>query len=654
MVCCLNPRCSKPENPEGSKFCRQCGTPLVETLRNRYRILRPIGQGGFGRSYLAIDEDRLQQPCAIKQFSPQIYGNQTQNTRGLAKALELFAAEANRLHELGEHPQIPELHAYFAEGNQLYLVQQFVQGLTLTQAVAQQGLFDEARLRSLLLDLLPVLHFVHERQVVHRDIKPDNILLPSDGKKPFLIDFGVAKQVIGATAAQGGGTKVGTEGYAPLEQLRSGHAYPASDLYSLGVTCLYALVGEPPDRLYDPLRDRWMWRDQLTLLGRDLSDALGAVLDQMICDRVMDRYQSAQAVLADLDTARSPTPPPAPSGAVPSPTATWRCVHTLHEHRDRVQTLAFTAGGDHLLSAGGDRVIKLWDIAKGTMIRELTGHTSSINEIAVTADGRTLISGSRDCSVRLWDLPTGEVRQILTHHKDWVNTVAVSRDGRLLASAGDDHKIAIAAVPTGKLLACFKAHTRPIHAVTFDPSGKYLASGCDDGVIQIWNLATGRRVRSLSHHVGRISTLVFTPDGQMLISGSHDKTIKCWQLGPVLQDPTPDPTPNPTPDLTPESALDATPETPASVPTQRGDRPQYTLSDHADAVFSLAVSADGRWLVSGSEDCTVKLWSLAERQLVQTFREQSWWVNAVAIAPQGTTVASGSGDRTICIWRLQV
>jgi WD40 repeat protein len=633
---------------------------LVEKLRDRYRILRPIGQGGFGRSYLAIDEDRLQQPCAIKQFSPQVYGNQTQNTRGLAKALELFAAEANRLHELGEHPQIPELHAYFAEGNQLYLVQQFVQGLTLTQAVAQQGLFDEARLRSLLLDLLPVLHFVHERQVVHRDIKPDNILLPSDGKKPFLIDFGVAKQVLGATAAQGGGTKVGTEGYAPLEQLRSGHAYPASDLYSLGVTCLYVLVGEPPDRLYDPLRDRWMWRDQLSLLGRDLSEALGGVLDQMICDRVMDRYQSAQAVLMDLTTERSPHAA-APTAAAPA--ATWRCVHTLHEHRDRVQALAFTAGGKQLLSAGGDRVIKLWDIVEGTVIRELGGHTSSINEIAVTADGRTLISGSRDCSVRLWDLPTGELRQVLTHHKDWVNTVAVSRDSRLLASAGDDHKIAIAAVPTGKLLACFKAHTRPIHAVAFDPSGKYLASGCDDGVIQIWNLATGRRVRSLSHHVGRISTLVFTPDGQLLISGSHDKTIKFWQLGPVLKESTPEGTqprdPHahsvaPVPVANPAQAANSVHAGRSASESQRGDRPQYTLSDHADAVFSLAVSADGRWLVSGSEDCTVKLWSLAERQLLQTFREQSWWVNAVAIAPQGTTVASGSGDRTICIWRLQV
>ncbi len=308
MTYCLNPNCPNPQNPDATKFCLACGAKLL--LRERYRALRPIGEGGFGRTFFAVDEDRLNAACVIKQFLPQFQG-----TTALQKATELFKREAVQLFELGEHPQIPSLYAYFEQDKRLYLVQEFVDGQNLLQEL-QQGAFSEQQIRELLLDLLPVLQFIHERGVIHRDIKPENILRRKKDGKLVLVDFGVAKQGSGSNLAKTG-TRTGTQGYAPMEQLRGGQAYPASDLYSLGVTCIVLLTRKMPDELYDPVEGEWVWRSQLAKQGRSVGDSLGKVLDKMLPDLVRDRYQSAAEVLRDLNAAMPQAIAPPPPVNVP-------------------------------------------------------------------------------------------------------------------------------------------------------------------------------------------------------------------------------------------------------------------------------------------------------------------------------------------------
>jgi serine/threonine protein kinase len=198
-ICCLNPACYNPQSPDGIKFCVNCGVPLV-ILRNRYRPIKPLGGGGFGKTYLAEDIDKLNQKCVIKQFAPQVQG-----TGALQKATELFEQEARRLEQLGEHPQIPTLLAYFQADGRLYLVQQFIDGQDLLKELQQQGNFSEEKIRELLGDLLEILKIVHQEKVIHRDIKPENIIrrrlanspLNQGGKKAdlVLIDFGASKQV---------------------------------------------------------------------------------------------------------------------------------------------------------------------------------------------------------------------------------------------------------------------------------------------------------------------------------------------------------------------------------------------------------------------------------------------------------------------------
>ncbi|MBD2254414.1 bifunctional serine/threonine-protein kinase/formylglycine-generating enzyme family protein [Nostoc parmelioides] len=303
MQICQNPNCSNPFNPDGNRFCMSCGqSNFGKLLRNRYRVLGLLGEGGFSKTYAAEDADRLDAPCVIKQFFPQIQG-----TGQRSKAAEFFKEEAFRLYELGEnHTQIPRLLAYFEQGSSLYLVQEFIKGLTLLQEVQQEP-FNEEKIRQLLIDLLPVLDFVHFHQVIHRDIKPENIIRRDGDGKLVLIDFGGAKQVTQTSIARQA-TAIYTLGYAPTEQM-AGFACHASDLYALGVTCVRLLTqclpqqnpyGHIDDGLYDPMNGKWLWQEYLQDRGITISENLSQILDKLLKHLPSERYQSAAEVLHDL------------------------------------------------------------------------------------------------------------------------------------------------------------------------------------------------------------------------------------------------------------------------------------------------------------------------------------------------------------------
>lgn len=297
QICCLNPGCHNPSVPEHTQLCSSCRVPLIK-LRNRYRPIKSLGSGGFGKTYLAQDIDKLNTQCVIKQFAPQITG-----TNAFQKAKELFLQEAQQLQELGEHSQIPTLLAYFEQDNRLYLVQQFIDGANLLQELKNQGIFSELKIRALLQDLLTTLEVVHEYGVIHRDIKPENIMRRRSDGKLILIDFGASKQLQGTVTT---GTLIGTFGYAPLEQMRDGKVYPASDLYSLGATCFHLLTGVHPGELYQEYGYEWVktWRVHLQKpVNRDLD----TVLDKLLQKYYQDRYQSAQEVLQFLKTSQLTT-----------------------------------------------------------------------------------------------------------------------------------------------------------------------------------------------------------------------------------------------------------------------------------------------------------------------------------------------------------
>lgn len=314
------------DNPTDNRFCRLCGESLIaapeqlggEVLALRYRIVRELGHGGFGRTYLAADTNRFSESCVLKEFAPQVEG-----TQALQKAEELFAREAGVLYQL-QHPQIPRFRELFRAEVQgrgrLFLVQDYVEGETYEEILRsrqQQGQrFSEPEILQLLHHLLPVLTYIHATGMVHRDISPDNLILRSSDGLPVLIDFGGVKQIAATVASQinqaaaGNVTRLGKVGYAPSEQMDTGEAFPHSDLYALAVTVLVLLTGKEPQELLKDDRRHWQ---SLVKLNRSLVNTL----DRMLSPYPDKRYPSAAEVLKALGNppksivqsiAPSPTP----------------------------------------------------------------------------------------------------------------------------------------------------------------------------------------------------------------------------------------------------------------------------------------------------------------------------------------------------------
>lgn len=274
--------------------------PPGTLIDNRYMIQRLLGQGGLGRTYLAEDTRRFNEYCVLKEFAPHGTGE-----HGLEKSRNLFKREAKILHQI-HHPQIPKFLACFEGDGRLFLVQEFVDGkaysVILRERQSKGQAFSEAELIDWLKRLLPVLDYIHSRGIIHRDISPDNIMLPNGKNIPVLIDFGVGKQMADLSDGSDGKQEfvgkmslVGKVGYAPREQISLGRCSPSSDLYALGVTAIVLLTGRDPSHLMDQYSLEWKWRS-LT----EVSDRFAKILDKMLFDTPKDRYQSVQQVMADL------------------------------------------------------------------------------------------------------------------------------------------------------------------------------------------------------------------------------------------------------------------------------------------------------------------------------------------------------------------
>ncbi len=264
-----------------------------KTLRNRFEIIKHLGSGGSGDTYLAVDLDLPGQPhCVVKHFQPK-----DSNPAVLPIAKKLFDREAEVLYQLGnDHDQIPRLFAHFDEDGDFYLVQEFIDGHALTQEIVSGQRLSENAVLSLLKDILEVLAFVHQNNIIHRDIKPQNLMRRHSDQKIVLIDFGSIKK-IGALGA-GLTIAVGTPGYMPSEQAK-GKPKLCSDIYAVGMIGIQALTGLIPEQIKeDPNTGEVLWRDQV-----QVSDALANILDTMVRDRYNQRYQSATEALQALNSA---------------------------------------------------------------------------------------------------------------------------------------------------------------------------------------------------------------------------------------------------------------------------------------------------------------------------------------------------------------
>ena len=270
-------------------------------LNNRYRIIKQIGQGGFGRAYLAEDTHRYRELCVLKEFAPKI-----ESDREFRKAEDLFEREAGILYKL-KHLQIPQFEALLItrvnDRRSLFIVQEYIAGESYWQLLKRQGKLTEAEVIDMVRELLPVLDYIHRSKLIHRDISPDNLIRREVDGKTALIDFGCVKIAANAVSRSTGHsvTLIGKKGYSPDEQISRGQAFPCSDLYSLAATAIVLLTGKQPDELYDSHAGKWDWESQAKV-----SSNFKKILNKMLAYKPCDRYQSAEEIIKVLDKEESP------------------------------------------------------------------------------------------------------------------------------------------------------------------------------------------------------------------------------------------------------------------------------------------------------------------------------------------------------------
>ncbi|MEG4148475.1 bifunctional serine/threonine-protein kinase/formylglycine-generating enzyme family protein [Microcoleus sp. Pol12B5] len=309
---------------------------LGRTFRNHYQIIKFLGKGGFGHTYLAKDLDLPGHPqCVVKHLKPQ-----NADPALLLIARRLFDAEAQTLYKLGKlHDQIPKLSAHFEENGEFYLVQDFIAGHDLTKELIPGKKLSESYTITLLHNILEILAIVHQQKVIHRDLKPDNLMRRQDGKI-VLIDFGAVKEistiVVNAQKQTSLTIAIGTPGYMPSEQAKGKPRF-ASDIHAVGMIGIQALTGEHPFNLReDTQTGEVIWRNQA-----QVSNNLANVLDKMVRDNFSQRYQNAEEALqAILSLSQSSPPPPSPTPASPV-----RVISTNTTRRTVLQLLGFSGLG---------------------------------------------------------------------------------------------------------------------------------------------------------------------------------------------------------------------------------------------------------------------------------------------------------------------
>lgn len=568
---------------------------ILNILQNRYRLMNLISQEGFCQTYMAVDEGKSPpMVCIVEQVTE---GNQTQ---------QFFEQKAQLLQEIGQHPQIPNLLAHFQDNGYFYLIQEFISGSNLEQILATEGAFNESQIWQLLQEILPVLKFISDRHIIHCDIKPQNIIRIYSGNFA-LVDFANAQI---ASAINTNHNITGNPEYSAPEQIQGKPVF-ASDLYSLGVTCIYLLTQISPFDLWDITNDEWVWRQYLTT---KISDRLGKILDKLISKAIPQRYHTADAVMLAMGITHTST---YDCSNFKSPNL-WQCTHTF-TGSSSIHTVSMSPDGKILASGDDNKIIKLWDLDTKKVINTLSGHSQAVTSLTFSPNGEILATASDDHSVKLWHLPTSKTIYTLTGHSHSIKSVAFSPDGQTLASGSWDKQIKLWDVNNGVEICHLSGHQLQVSAVAFSPDGKLLASASFDRTIRLWQLKNRQCYdlsETISGHTRAVLAIAWSPDGKLLATGSDDNTIKLWDVNTF--------------ELI------------------------GTLLGHSWAVVAVAFTADSKTLMSASWDKTIKLWQINTTQQITTLVGHVDSVSTVAVSQVAQLIASGSRDKTIKIWELTV
>jgi hypothetical protein len=433
------------------------------------------------------------------------------------------------------------------------------------------------------------------------------------------------------------GVFLGTPDYIAPEQAEDPHqADIRSDLYGLGGTMYFLLVGElpyPGANVMQKLR-RLLSGPLPSVAARrpDVPHELDAVVKKLMDRNPAARFQTPAELIDALDvvlrqgarnTAPAAAQPPVRIDVRPAPTAAPtgmpappELANRIPAHPGGVQALSLSADGKLLLSGGQDETLRLWGTARLQETRCITGDVGPVQDVCLAPGAKWAASCAlrlfrSDMVVHIWDLTTDSERRRLKGHTDNLCCVTIAPDGRRVAAGSADHTVRLwnLDVPGGPAL-WLKGHTDEVRSIAFVGGGDSLLSGSYDGQVRLWDTATGALKGSLNGQVGKIEAVAFNAASKrMAIAG---RGLRVRQANGSL---TP-------------------------------------LHGHRGPVLCVSFSPDGQFILSGGSDGTVRLWRAADGEELHCYNVHTNKVHAVAYSPVGRSAYSGSADGTICGWPL--